>query len=249
MTSMFEVIQDGYIGQVNETVRQHLSRIERRVQGMLLTINELMTLAKSQNKQRKVEPKEIDLKGIASRIQQTFQDEANKKRLTFEVTLPGDLPKMKGDQEMIEQMFENLVSNAIKYTPDGGRVGMTFWPGMSGTIRIVVSDNGIGIPKDELNHLFTEFFRGSNAQTIIGTGLGLATVKEIVDRHGGQIQVESEEGFGTTFIVHLPVSKEEERAMRKNSVKEEGVTSIVDEKAIQKQLENAAFPGPDRAQE
>ncbi len=103
-------------------------------------------------------------------------------------------------------MFENLISNAIKYTREGGRVGMTFWPGTNGAVRIVVSDNGIGIPKGEMSRLFTQFFRASNVQDVIGTGLGLTIVKEIVDKHGGQIQVESEEGLGTTFIVHLPVA-------------------------------------------
>ena len=117
--------------------------------------------------------------------------------------------KIKDDQEMVEQMLENLVSNAIKYTPEGGRIGMTFWPGANGTVRIVLSDSGIGIPKDEIPRLFTEFFRASNVKNVVGTGLGLTIVKEIVDQHGGQIQVESEEGLGTTFVIHLPFVPEE----------------------------------------
>jgi signal transduction histidine kinase len=110
---------------------------------------------------------------------------------------------------MVEQMLENLVSNAIKYTPEGGRIGMTFWPGVDEGVRIVLSDSGIGIPKDEMPRLFTEFFRASNVKNVIGTGLGLTIVKEIVDQHGGQIQVESEEGLGTTFVIYLPSASEE----------------------------------------
>jgi len=143
------------------------------------------------------------------RIHQTFQERAAPKNLSFKVTVPEDLPKIKGDQEMVEQMLENLVSNAIKYTPEGGRIGMTFWPGANKTARIILSDSGIGIPKDEIPRLFTEFFRASNVQNAIGTGLGLTIVKEIVDQHGGQIQVESEEGLGTTFVIHLPFVPEE----------------------------------------
>ena len=205
MNSMLEVIRDGYLGDLNETARNYVNRLDRRVHGMLLMIDELMSLAKSQSKRPEMERGSLNLKTIAGRIQKNFQEEAAKKRLTFEVTTPEDLPEVKGDSEMIEQMFENLISNAIKYTPEGGRVGMTFWPGPNETVRTVVSDSGIGIPKSEMPHLFTEFFRASNVQDTIGTGLGLTIVKEIVERHSGQIEVESEEGLGTTFIIHLPV--------------------------------------------
>ncbi len=206
MASMLEVIRDGYLGEMNETSRNYLNRIDRRVQGMLLMIHELMTLAKSQSKRPQMEVKAVNLRSIVSRIQQNFQEEVGKKRLAFEVAIPEDLPEVKGDPEMIEQMFENLISNAIKYTPEDGRVGMTFWPGGSGMVRMVISDSGMGIPKNEMSRLFTQFFRASNVQDVIGTGLGLTIVKEIVDKHGGQIQVESEEGLGTTFIIHLPVA-------------------------------------------
>jgi signal transduction histidine kinase len=172
-------------------------------------INELMTLAKSQSKQRRREYGSVDLKVVTDRIHQTFEEKTAEKRLSFMVTVPEDLPKIRGDQEMVEQMLENLISNAIKYTPEGGRIGMTFWPGANESIRIVLSDSGIGIPKDDIPRLFTEFFRASNVKNVIGTGLGLTIVKEIVDQHGGQIQVESEEGLGTTFVIHLPYAPEE----------------------------------------
>jgi signal transduction histidine kinase len=209
LTSMIEVVQDGYLGNMNDKLRKHLNRIDQRVQNMLLMINELMTLAKSQNKQQRLEYRPVDLKVVTDRIHQTFQEKAAQKRLSLKITIQEDLPKIKGDQEMVEQMLENLVSNAIKYTPEGGRIGMAFWLGANETVRIVLSDSGIGIPKDEIPRLFTEFFRASNVKNVIGTGLGLTIVKEIVDQHGGEIQVESEEGLGTTFVIHLPFAPEE----------------------------------------
>jgi len=207
MTSVLEVIRDGYLGDLNETVRNYMNRLDRRVEGMLLMINELMTLAKSQSKHPEMECGPLNLETIAGRIKKNFQEEVAKKRLTFELTIPKDLPEIRGDPDMIEQMFENLISNAIKYTPEGGRVGMTFWPGPDQTVRMVFSDNGIGIPKSEMPRLFTEFFRASNVQDAIGTGLGLTIVKEIVDKHSGRINVESEEGLGTTFIINLPAAQ------------------------------------------
>jgi len=209
LTSMIEVVQNGYLGNTNDKLWKHLSRIDHRVQNMLLMISELMTLAKSRNKQRRLEHKPVDLKVITDRLDQTFQEKAAQKRLSFKVSIPEDLPKIKGDQEMVEQMLENLLSNAIKYTPEGGRIGMAFWLGANETVRIVLSDSGIGVPKDEIPHLFTEFFRASNVKNVIGTGLGLTIVKEIVDQHGGEIRVESEEGLGTTFEIHLPFTPKE----------------------------------------
>lgn len=204
LASMIEVVRDGYLGNMNQELQRHLSRIDQRVQNMLLLINELMALAKSQSKQQRREFGSVDIKTVSDRIRQTFQEKAAEKKLSFTVTVPEDLPNINGDEEMVEQMLENLVSNAIKYTPEGGRIGMTFWPSGNDTLRIVLSDSGIGIPKDEIRRLFTEFFRGSNVKNVIGTGLGLTIVKEIVDQHGGQIEVESEEGLGTTFVIHLP---------------------------------------------
>ncbi len=209
MALMLEIVRDGYLGDMNETSRDYLNRLDHRVQGMLLMIHELMTLAKSQSRQPQAEYKPVNLKIIARRIQQNFQEEVVKKRLAFEVTLPEDLPEIKGDPEMVEQMFENLISNAIKYTPEGGRVGMAIRSGENDTIRITVSDNGIGIPRDEISHLFSEFFRASNVKNVIGTGLGLAIVKEIVNQHGGQVDVESKEGVGTTVTIHFPVAQRE----------------------------------------
>jgi len=194
---------------MNDKLWKHLNRMDQRVKNMLLMIDELMTLAKSQSKQRRLEYRPVDLKVITDRLHQTFQEKAAQKRLSFKVFIPEDLPRIKGDQEMVEQMLENLLSNAIKYTPEGGLVGMAFWPGDNETVRIVLSDSGIGIPKDEIPRLFTEFFRASNVKNVIGTGLGLTIVKEIVDQHGGKIQVESEEGLGTTFEIHLPFAPKE----------------------------------------
>ncbi len=107
----------------------------------------------------------------------------------------------------------NLVRNALQYTPPGGRVEVSTGEEELDGHRwatIAVADTGIGIPKDELPYIFDRFFRGERPRQmqIPGTGLGLSIVKEIVDRHGGRIQVESDEGKGTRFTVWLPVSEE-----------------------------------------
>jgi len=208
MISVLEVLRDGYQGELNEAQSESLRRLDRRARDMLAIINGLMTLAEKRNGTQVIKRVPINLNSLAGRLYRTFEEEANGKGLTFKCSAPQDLPEIQGDTAMIEQMLENLVSNAIKYTPSGGRVELTCSLGDSNTCRIEISDTGIGIPKEARSNLFKEFFRADNAKAVeeLGTGLGLTIVKEIVDKHGGHILVESEEGLGTVFAVHLPIS-------------------------------------------
>jgi signal transduction histidine kinase len=206
MLSILEVVRDGYLGPINDRQNEYLRRLDRRARTMLALINELMTL--SRNRQRRdVESGVTELAALARRVQRTFQDKAAEKRIAFQVNLPTELPDVRGRLETVEQMVENLVSNAIKYTPAEGSVDVRFSQA-NGTVRIEVSDTGIGIPAADRPKLFTEFFRAENAKAMedVGTGLGLAIVKEIADQLGGRILVESEEGAGTIFVVHLPIA-------------------------------------------
>jgi signal transduction histidine kinase len=204
MASMLEVIQDGYVGHVTEGLAEYLVRVDERVRNMLVMINELMTLARSQNRHFQVEHVSVDLNPLLHRIHQMFHDKASRKKLTFQIDVPNGPLEINGNREMLQQLFENLISNSIKYTPEGGEVGITMIPALNDTIRIAVRDTGIGIPRDEFPLLFSEFFRASNVKGTIGTGLGLAIVKEIVDQHGAEIHVESREGSGTTFTLAFP---------------------------------------------
>jgi signal transduction histidine kinase len=105
----------------------------------------------------------------------------------------------------LEAALSNLLANAVKYTPDGGDIRLELKPDGE-NVHVVLSDTGIGIPRDEQPRLFEEFFRASNARGSVkdGSGLGLAMVKQVVDRHGGRIWVESQEGRGSAFHILLP---------------------------------------------
>ena len=107
------------------------------------------------------------------------------------------------DRHRISEAIENLLSNAIKFTPPGGRVGVRV-TGDESTVLLRVSDTGIGVAQEDLEHLFDRFFRTSNAETVPGAGLGLSIVKAIVDAHGGTVTVFSTPGAGTTFELRLP---------------------------------------------
>ncbi len=206
MLSILEVVRDGYLGPINDGQNEYLRRLDRRARTMLALVNELMTLSRNRQR-REAEVGVTEPALLARRVQRTFQDKAAEKRIAFEVILPPDLPDIRGRLETVEPLLENLVSNAIKYTPPEGKVELRFAPA-NGTVRIEVSDTGIGIAPADRPKLFNEFFRAENAKAMdeIGTGLGLAIVKEIVDQLGGRIFMESEEGAGTIFVVHLPIA-------------------------------------------
>ena len=125
------------------------------------------------------------------------------------------LDGLSGDRARLAQLLDNFISNAIKFTPEGGRVEVRTWA--EGDRALVsVADSGIGIPEDEQARLFERFYRASSAteRAIPGTGLGLAIAKAIVDAHGGTIRVESGVGTGTTFTVELPLAAEDAAARR-----------------------------------
>ena len=130
---------------------------------------------------------------------------AEEKEISFELNLDESIDKYYGNMVSFESIFENLISNAIKYSNKKGTVSITT-NDKPKSILIEVSDSGIGIPEVELNNIFNEFYRASNVKGtgIKGSGVGLSLVKECVNRHSGQIYVESQEGVGTKFIIELP---------------------------------------------
>jgi signal transduction histidine kinase len=119
---------------------------------------------------------------------------------------------VRGDRRHLERVFSNLLSNAVKYSPQGGTVDVILTPEDRDTlrgIRISICDEGVGIPTADLPYLFEPFRRGSNVKEFTnGTGLGLVSVRYIVEQHGGTITVDSREGHGSTFIIWLPLHEE-----------------------------------------
>src|ERR1700761_4349292 len=110
-----------------------------------------------------------------------------------------------GDAKLLFQVFSNLLSNAVKYSPDGGAIEVAAERTASEAV-VAITDHGIGIPPTDLDRLLDLYRRGGNVSGIVGTGVGLHLVKMVVDRHGGRVAVESREGKGSRFTIHLPIS-------------------------------------------
>ena len=205
--STLDLLTAGYLGEMTEKQNQKLKRLEIRLRALDATIGELLAIARTRDRSREIEDVVVDLEALARHTEETFTGEATARDVIFRVERDGDLPLLPSGRNLLEQLMENLVSNAIKYTPEGGCVEVRFDRPDPDSVRITVADTGIGIPEAEQGKLFREFFRASNARkrTKLGTGLGLVLVKQTVERHAGTLELTSAEGEGTTVVVNLPL--------------------------------------------
>jgi PAS domain S-box-containing protein len=200
-----ELLLDGEAGDLTDDQRQFLSVVERNSHRLLHLVGDLLFLAQVEAGKLVLDVGELDLGSVASESVETARPQAEAKGVTLTLAT-GPVPQVAGDRARIAQLLDNLVSNALKFTPENGRVDVRV-SSVSNQAVLEVRDSGMGIPADEQEFLFERFFRTSNAteQAIQGTGLGLAISKAIVEAHAGRITVASQEGAGTTFRVALPL--------------------------------------------
>ncbi|MCO8269793.1 PAS domain S-box protein [Actinoplanes sp. TRM 88003] len=186
--------------------QRHLTEvIDRRSTHMQHLVDDLLDLARLEAGQLHIDPQPLAGGRLVRESVQAQEPAAQAKSLIVTVDVPRHLPVL-ADPVRLRQVLDNLVSNAVKYTPEGGRVTVT--ARLAGDVVIEVADTGIGVPADEYDRLFDRFFRASNAvrQGHKGTGLGLAITKAIVDAHGGHIRAAPAPGAGSVFTVVLPAS-------------------------------------------
>lgn len=191
---------------LGEKERNFLSRAKERLRGLVDFINKLLEVSRIEAGMAIQRREPLDLKEVVQKAVDLFSGEALNKGLTFSVELPQDpLPLILGDPQGLEGVFVNLISNAIKYTPPGGKITVSLTQ-EGDYLKVSVSDTGVGIPKEDLPRIFDKFYRVRTKETrqVIGTGLGLAIVKGIVEAHLGRIEVKSELGKGSVFTVYLP---------------------------------------------
>lgn len=192
------------------TARQSLEIIEEEADRLEALINNLLDVSRIQASGLRLDYADVDAEALARKIANAYRTQTSIHRI--EVDFPERLPLVWGDEERLRQVLTNLMTNAIKYSPDGGVIRLGGWTqystGANGPARVIlfVADQGIGIPQDELPHIFERFYRvdSSLRRSTAGAGLGLFLTKAIVEAHGGQIWVRSEANRGTTFFVALP---------------------------------------------
>ena len=179
----------------------------QEIKRMTELVDALLTLARADEGIAPLHREPVDLRGIVAEVQETGELLAEEAGVTMEVATPPEPIIVSVDASRIRQLILNLLTNAVKYTPPGGSVRMQLGPA-NGRVALSVADTGIGIAPGDLPHIFDRFWRADSARTRTGerpgTGLGLAICKWIAEAHGGQIDVVSRPGRGTTFTVMLP---------------------------------------------
>jgi signal transduction histidine kinase len=187
-----------------------LGKIRSSVSRLTELVEAVLGAARLEDGVIEFNPAPFDLGGAVNEVYRNYQ-ELNPSHQLFVDTenLPGEVQV---DGKLIRQVISNLVSNAVRYSPEGTRVWIVGTTSDDGSVAIAVRDEGPGIPLDELDKLFDRFYRASTSTGIVGTGIGLHIVKALVDLHHGRIDIDSTEGEGSTFTVYLPHQKDSSAA-------------------------------------
>ncbi|UCC72564.1 MAG: HAMP domain-containing histidine kinase [Gemmatimonadota bacterium] len=202
-TALKVVLQE-LVEEVPESSRELVARAERRAGDVARVTLDLLTLSQAREAPLEVEMMAIKPAQLVAEVVAEFLEPATRAGLTLLSSVPQDLGTFKADPDGLRQLVGNLLENAIRYTPSGGRVEVRMGPGERG-LRLEVEDTGIGIPPEDLPRVFDEFFRAANARQFSseGTGLGLAIVNAVAEQHGGSVAIDSTPGRGTLVVVDL----------------------------------------------
>jgi len=204
--SCLDVVLQGYADRSPEQQRRLLQSARDSASEMLALTNDVLRLGELREATLNLAREPVDVAGVALRVVEAYRAEALLKSVQLTADVSPGLPPIPARQAHLEELFRNLLDNAIKYNVPGGRLWLKLWLG-AGAIRGEVGDTGIGIRERDLPRIFEEFFRADNAKEVItrGTGLGLPIVKQVVELCGGTLEVHSKLGEGTTFSFSLPV--------------------------------------------
>jgi len=199
--SSITLLQDYADRMVEERRKEHMKGIEGAARLLTQMLDDMLIIAEMETGHLAPEERPLDVSAFIQGIVAEFQTIAGEKHnLIFESKVSGTLMV---DARLLRQIAANLISNAIKYSPQGGEVRVTL-DNQDGQCSLTVQDQGVGISESDQERIFDAFQRGKNVGAIAGTGLGLAIVKQVVDLQAGTIQLESQIDIGTTVIVSLP---------------------------------------------
>lgn len=204
-----EVIKDEKFAEKNPELAGYLDVLNRNAQILLDLVESMLTLSRIDAAEGKLPDAKVSMHEVIDNSIFIMKPAFEKSKITVHFTADDDY-FVAGDSGQLNQIFINLLGNAIKFSPEGSEISITLDTSESTSgdqnIRVTLTDQGIGIPAEDIDHLFTRFFRAKNADSgqYPGTGLGLSIVQQVVNRHNGFIHVTSEIGKGTTFIIEIP---------------------------------------------
>lgn len=199
-----ELVQDD--DGLDEESRGFLEIVDRNARRLLRLVGDMLFVAQVEAGRLSLERTEVDLAAVAEQAVDAAQPSAQRRGVVLNLqTEP--VPTIQGDRDRLGQTMDNLISNALKFTPEGAAITVRVRE-VRGAVEVAVADEGAGIPAEDLSHLFERFYRSGSAsrRTVPGVGLGLSIVKTIVEGHGGDIRIESTEGEGTTVTIRFPLA-------------------------------------------
>jgi len=207
-----DLVVDGKAGEINETQREFLGIVQSNTDRLVALINDLLDVSRIESGKIHLNITVVPIDGLIREVATSLRNQIEEKKLSLELAIPREPIKVRGDCARISQVLTNLLSNAYKFTPEGGKISVCA-KATDGRVQVDVTDTGIGISDQDQKKLFTKFFRADSTITreVGGTGLGLNIAKSIVEMHGGKIWVESEVGKGSTFSFTLPAAVSIER--------------------------------------
>jgi len=202
-----------------ETARQSLEVIEEEADRLEALINNLLDVSRIQASGLRLDYADVNLERLARKVAEAYRTQTTEHQI--EVDFPKELPPVWGDEERLRQVLTNLVSNAIKYSPQGGLIRIGGWLEQEKEaeekerVVLYIADQGIGIPAEDLAKIFDRFYRVDSTlrRSTAGAGLGLFLAKAIIEAHGGEIWVRSEPGKGTTFFMGLPLEQGQQTSL------------------------------------
>jgi signal transduction histidine kinase len=202
ISGYLQLLEQGVVGELTPEQLGYVHVAQRNGERLASLIDDLLMLSRFDAGRIDLKSEPVDLAEQLRNLREEMQPVADKGESRLELETAGDLV-VEGDARRLQQSFANLVSNAIKFNRPGGEVKISA-AARNGAAVVEVTDEGVGIPPGELTRIGERFFRASTTTNVPGTGLGLAITREIVERHGGTLEIESEVGSGSTFRISLP---------------------------------------------
>jgi two-component system phosphate regulon sensor histidine kinase PhoR len=201
--AMVETLRDGAVSD-QDIASDFLNRIDSEVDRLTQLVAELTELSRIETGKAELKLEPVNLNDLAEEVTAQLKPQAERQQLSLVKELAADLPQVPADGARVRQVIVNLLHNAIKFTDAGGRITVTTRR-EGDSITLAIADTGRGISGEDLPHVFERFYKGDKVRSGEGTGMGLAIAKHIVEAHGGDVRVESEEGKGSTFSFSLPL--------------------------------------------